>query len=102
MYLTSYYLHSISQSHDSLAGLTIFCGILSAPQSTVMAVNNVMPYNHATDLEHWSVYIQSKQAVYMFDKVFASFSLLTCKNLHKKKCTSIDTLILEIDTYCDL
>jgi hypothetical protein len=38
----------------------------------------------------------------MFDKVFASFSLLTRKNLHKKKCTSIDMHILEIDTYCDL
>jgi hypothetical protein len=32
----------------------------------------------------------------MFDKVLASFSLLTRKNLHKKKCTSIDTHILEI------
>jgi hypothetical protein len=45
----------------------------------------------------------------MFDKVFASFFLLTRKNLHKRKCTSIDTHILEIDThileidmYCDL
>jgi hypothetical protein len=25
------------------------------------------------------------EAVYMFDKVFANFSLLTSKNLHKKK-----------------
>ena len=32
----------------------------------------------------------------MFDKVFASFSLMTCKNLHKNKCTSIDTLEIEM------
>ena len=31
--------------------------------------------------------------VYMFDKVFASFSLLTC---------TIDTHVLEVDTYCNL
>jgi hypothetical protein len=41
-------------------------------------------------------------AMYMFYKVFASFSLFTRKNLHKEKCTSIDTHILEMDTYCDL
>ena len=40
--------------------------------------------------------------MYMFDKGFASFSLLTCKNLHKEKCTSIDMHDLEVDTYCDL
>ena len=33
-------------------------------------------------------------SVYMFDKVFASFSLLTHKNLHKNNCTSIDKHIL--------
>ena len=40
--------------------------------------------------------------MYVFDKAFASFSLLTRKNLHKNKCTSIDTHILEVDTCCDL
>ena len=42
--------------------------------------------------------------VCMFDKVFATFSLLTCKYSHThchthKKCTSIDTHNLEVDTY---
>ena len=41
-------------------------------------------------------------AVYMFDKVFASFSLLTRKNLHKQKYTSIDMHNLAIDTSYDL
>ena len=38
----------------------------------------------------------------MFDKVFASFKVLTCKNLHEKKGTSIDTHNSEVDMYYDL
>ena len=40
--------------------------------------------------------------VCMFDKVFASFSLLTLENSHQKKCMSIDTHNLEVDMYWDL
>jgi hypothetical protein len=42
------------------------------------------------------------QSVYMFDKVLASCSLFDTQKLAQKKCTSIDTHILEIDMYCDL
>ena len=45
---------------------------------------------------------RNQQCICMFDKAFASFSLLTRKNLHKNKCTTIDTHILEVDTYYDL
>ena len=37
----------------------------------------------------------------MFDKVFASFPLSTCKNLHTKKCMSIDTHNSEVGMSCE-
>ena len=40
------------------------------------------------------------RAMYMFDKVFANFSRLTRKNLHKEN--ACHTYNLEVDTYCDL
>ena len=48
---------------------------------------------------NWHVPRSWDRPVCMFDKVFASFLLLTCKNLHKEICTSHN---LEVDTYCDL
>jgi hypothetical protein len=38
----------------------------------------------------------------MFHKVFASFSLLTRKNSHKKNARQLTTHNLEADTSCDL
>ena len=47
--------------------------------------------------------MEAFQSMCMFDKVIASFPLLTCKNLPpNKKCMSIDTHNLEVDPYCDL
>ena len=40
--------------------------------------------------------------MYMFDKVFASFLFWHAKTCTKNKRTSIETHILEVDTYYDL
>jgi hypothetical protein len=54
----------------------------------------------------WSLYMSflnyGSHASYIFDNFFGSFSLLTHKNLHTQKWTSINTPLLEVDTYCDL
>jgi hypothetical protein len=70
-----------------------FCGFSLNGRELALRITLVANPNKFTSrhLFRWCVV-----PVYMFDKVFASFSLLTCKNLHTQKCTSIDTLEIEM------
>jgi hypothetical protein len=63
-------------------------------------MSKVVMYGGKCDNKEWD--LNWEHLLCIFDKVLASFWHLTCKNLHTKKCTSIDTRTLFNNLTCSV
>ena len=72
---------------------------------TIVEMKNLEPFVihfYSNEIFNDTRKLLHSQSVCMFDKVFASFSLLTRNIRTKENCTSIDMHNLDVDMYCDL